>query len=94
MSKIRMWGLLAVVTVLVVFAAGWFVAVSPQKSRVAKLHGQAAAQEQTNQQVQAKVNILKKKQAQIPIEQARIAAINGRLPSTPALVATSRSRQS
>jgi Tfp pilus assembly protein PilO len=78
---------LAVVAVVAVFAAGWFVMLSPQKHKVTKLKDQAAAQLVANQKLASQVEVLKKQRSQIPAEQAQIAAIQGRLPDTPALAA-------
>ncbi len=87
MAKIRTWALLALAGVAVVFAAGWFLLLSPQKGKVSKLNDQAAAQVQNNQKVASQVALLKKQRTQIPAEQAQIAAIQRRIPDTPALAA-------
>ena len=87
MSKVRAWAALALVAIVAVFAAGWFILLSPQKHKVSKLDDQAAAQLQTNQQLTSQISLLKKQRAQIPAQQAEIAAIQGRLPDTPALAA-------
>jgi Tfp pilus assembly protein PilO len=87
MAKIRLWALFAIVGIVVVFAAGWFLLLSPQKGKVSKLNDQAAAQVQSNQKITSQISLLKKQRAQIPAEQAQIAAIHGRIPDTPALAA-------
>jgi len=87
MAKIRTWALLAIVGVVVVFSAGWFLLLSPQKGKVAKLNDQAAAQLESNQKLASQVALLKKQRTGIPAEQAQIAAIHGRIPDTPALAA-------
>lgn len=87
MNKIRAWAVLAVAAVVAVFAAGWFILLSPQKHKVSNLNNQAAAQLQNNQQLTSQINLLRKQRTQIPAQQAEIAAIQGRLPDNPALAA-------
>jgi Tfp pilus assembly protein PilO len=90
MNKVRAWAALAVVAIVAVFAAGWFILLSPQKDKVSKLNDQAAAQLQNNQQLTSQIDLLKKQRSQIPAQQAEIAAIQGRLPDTPALASYTR----
>jgi Tfp pilus assembly protein PilO len=87
MTKAKSWTLLAVVAVVVVFAAGWFIALSPQKAKVSNLQSQSSTKLQANQQLTGQISLLKKQESQIPAEQAQIAAIQDRLPATPALAA-------
>jgi len=85
MTKTRTWGILAVVLVVVVVVAGWFLALSPQHAKVKKLHVTAAQQLDANQGLKNQILLLKQQQKQIPGEQARIAAIDSRIPATPAM---------
>jgi len=85
MAKLRAWAILAAVGIVAVLAGGWFLALSPQHSKVSKLHAQTASQQQANQALTTQIALLKKQQAQIPAEQARIAEIQGRIPNSPAL---------
>jgi Tfp pilus assembly protein PilO len=87
MSKLRTWGVVALLAVVAIAAGGWFLALSPQKAKVADLHSQAAQQEEANQKLQSQILLLKKQQSQIPAEQARIAEIKGRIPDTPQVTA-------
>lgn len=83
MTKLRTWGVLALLAVVAIVAGGWFLALSPQKSKVSSLHDQTAQQQDTNAKLQSQIALLKKQQSQIPAEQARIAQIKGRIPETP-----------
>jgi len=83
MSKLRTWGVVALLAVVAIAAGGWFLALSPQKSKVSDLQSQTAQQEQANQKLQSQILLLKKQQSQIPAEQARIAQIKGRIPESP-----------
>ena len=43
MNKMRQWSMLTAAAVVVVFIAGWFLAVSPQRHKAAQLRSQAAS---------------------------------------------------
>jgi Tfp pilus assembly protein PilO len=83
MTKLRTWGILAVVAIVAIIAGGWFLALSPQQSKASDLRDQAAQQQDANQKLQSQIALLRKQQSQIPGEQARIAQIKGRIPETP-----------
>jgi Tfp pilus assembly protein PilO len=87
MSRIQMWAVVAVVAIGAVFAGGWFLGLSPQKSHVASLKAQAASQLDANQALQSQISVLKAQQSQLPAQQAKIDAIARRIPATPALPA-------
>ncbi len=87
MNRMRNWAGLGLFLAVAVFAAGWFLMVKPQKAQQTKYRDQASQQLQANQQVQEQIALLKKQQAQLPAEQASIAAINARVPDSPALPA-------
>lgn len=83
MTKLRAWGVAALLAVVVIIAGGWFLALSPQNSKVSTLHDQTAQQQDANAKLTSQIALLKKQQSQIPAEQARIAQIKGRIPDTP-----------
>jgi Tfp pilus assembly protein PilO len=64
----------------VVVAGGWFLLISPQRSSVASLNAQAVAVDSTNAGISAKIAQLKAQAAELPGEQAALAAIARRLP--------------
>jgi hypothetical protein len=85
MSKIRVWAILAVVAVAAVFGIGYFAVLSPQKAKVATYTTKAAGIQSTNDSLRSTVLRLKKEEKDLPAAQARIAAIESRIPNTPAL---------
>jgi Tfp pilus assembly protein PilO len=87
MTTIRTWAIVAVVAIGAVFAAGWFLLLSPQHAKAAKLTADAASQQSTNDGLRLQIARMKKESANVPAEQARITAIESRIPATPALPA-------
>ncbi|MFL6137822.1 MAG: type 4a pilus biogenesis protein PilO [Frankiaceae bacterium] len=87
MDKLRQLTALTVVAVLAIVAGGWFVLVSPQRSKVTTLHQQAANQQQQNGQLSTEIARLKAESRDLPAEQARLAAIARQLPPNPAMPA-------
>jgi Tfp pilus assembly protein PilO len=85
MNKLRAWGVLALVAAVAIAAGGWFLALSPQKSKVSSLKDQTAQQQDANAKLRSQIALLKKQQSQIPAEQARIAQIKNRIPESPQL---------
>jgi Tfp pilus assembly protein PilO len=71
MTKMRQWTILTVVAVIVVFAAGWFMLVKPQKSKSATLRSQAATQQQNNQVLVTQIAALQQEEKNLPQQQAR-----------------------
>ncbi|HEY0871143.1 MAG TPA: hypothetical protein VGD55_12145 [Acidothermaceae bacterium] len=85
MSRIQQWIAGTVVAVLVIVAAGWFLAISPQKHKVSKLDSSATQQEQANSGLRTKLATLKVAAAAVPSEQAEVNAITQKIPSDPAM---------
>jgi Tfp pilus assembly protein PilO len=85
MEKMRQLGALTVVAVLAIVAGGWFLLVSPQRSKVGDLHAQAADQQQKNMQLSTQIARLKAEARDLPAEQARLAAIAEQLPPNPSM---------
>jgi Tfp pilus assembly protein PilO len=71
------------VAVLVIVAAGWFLAVSPQKHKVSNLASQAATQEQTNSGLRTRLSVLTAQMSAVPSEEAAVARVAQRIPSDP-----------
>jgi len=82
MTKIRQWSLLTVGIIVVVFLAGWFLAISPQQSHAASLRKQQAAQDVANQGLQTTLARLTAQSDNVVANQARLAAIAKELPAT------------
>jgi Tfp pilus assembly protein PilO len=85
MTKTRQWSLLTVGIIVVVFLAGWFLAISPQHSHASSLRQQQAAQEQANQSLQTTLARLTAQSKDVVANQARLVAIAKELPATPDL---------
>lgn len=85
MNKMRQWTLLTAVAVVVVLAGGWFLLVSPQKSKVSDLRAQADAQQQANTTLQSKIAQLQQQKKGLPEQQKQLAEFATKVPDNPAL---------
>src|SRR4051812_5518827 len=85
MDKTKQMGLLAAIAVLAVFVGGWFVVVSPQRSKASDLQGQASTQQSSNQSLMAQLASLKAQHRDLPKVQAQLVKLSGQLPDNPAL---------
>jgi type IV pilus assembly protein PilO len=85
MTDTRKWSAAAVVLIVAIFAAGWFLLVSPKRSDASELKAQTATQESANVALQQKLEELKAQQADLPKQRARLAAIETKIPDNPAL---------
>ena len=83
MSRIQQWVAGTVVAVIAIVAAGWFLAISPQKHKVTSLTSQAAAQEQVNSKLRTNLAVLTSQMQDVPSEQADIAKVAQRVPADP-----------
>lgn len=82
MSKMRQWSLLTAVAVIVVLAAGWFMLVNPQKSKVSDLKSQAATQQQANQALLVKIENLQSEKSQLPAQQLALQKFSTLVPDS------------
>jgi Tfp pilus assembly protein PilO len=85
MTRIQQWAAGTVVVLLLIVAAGWFLAIAPQKHKATNLGGQATAQEQANSGLRNQVAELTAKVSAVPSEEADVAAITQKIPSDPGL---------
>jgi Tfp pilus assembly protein PilO len=85
MSRIQQWVAGTVVAVLVIIAAGWFLAISPQKHKASSLSSQATSEEQTNDGLHNRVTALTAQMSAVPAEEASVAAIAAKIPADPEL---------
>ncbi len=90
MDKTRQWSILTAMGVIAVLVAGWFLLVSPQRSRAGDLRNQAASQQESNASLQSKVDMLRQQAKDLPRQQARLADIARKVPDNPALPALIR----
>jgi Tfp pilus assembly protein PilO len=85
MSRIQQWIAGTVVAVIAIVAAGWFVAIAPQKHKVSNLGSQATSQEQQNDGLRNRVTALTAQMSAVPAEEASVAAIAAKIPADPEL---------
>jgi Tfp pilus assembly protein PilO len=84
MTKMRQWTILTVVAVLVVFAAGWFLLVKPQKAKATSLRSQAASQQQANQVLLSQIARLQAEEKSLPQQQAALRKFTTQVPDNAA----------
>jgi type IV pilus assembly protein PilO len=87
MSNTRPWILGAAALSVLLAVAGWFLLISPERSKAADLQSQRTAQVARNQQLQLDIAQLKAANESLPAKQAELAKIKQQLPSNPALPA-------
>ena len=81
---------LTVLGSLVVLLGGWFLLVSPKRSQAAELRSAAAVQVSANTVVETQLVQLKSLARNLPREQAKLAAVAARVPTSRALPALIR----
>jgi len=81
MTKIRQWTALTVIAVLLVFAAGWFLLIKPQRSKAATLRTQAVSQQQSNQVLQTQIAALQQEQKNLPQQQQILEQFSRQVPN-------------
>jgi Tfp pilus assembly protein PilO len=85
MNRMRTWSLGAAGLAFLILVAGWFLLISPTKSKVSDLQAQTAAQNATNAGLQTQIAQLKLQNKNLPKQEAKLAKIRQHLPATPAL---------
>ncbi len=90
MEKMRQWAVLTTVVVAALLAGGWFLLVSPQKSRAAEIRTQTQGQLQTNSTLQSKIDQLRQLEKGQPAQQKLLTEIATKVPDNPALPALIR----
>ncbi len=85
MTDTRKWSAAAVVLIVAIFAAGWFLLVSPKRSDAADIAAQTTTQDGANVSLQQKLEQLKVQQADLPRQRARLAEISTSIPNNPSL---------
>lgn len=84
MTKMRQWSVLTVVAVIIVFAAGWFLLVKPQKSKASDLRSQATTQQQANAVLQSQIAALQAEEKSLPQQQAALRKFSTQVPDNAA----------
>lgn len=90
MDKLKQWIALTALAAVAIMAAGWFLLISPKKAESAELQVQTAAQESTNQTLQAQLAVLKAQAKDLPKKQAELARVAAKIPDNPGLPALIR----
>jgi Tfp pilus assembly protein PilO len=85
MSKTRLWLLLTVPAVLLVLIAGWFAVVSPKRADAGALREQTSGIESNLGTLRLTLADLKRKQAELPAQQAALATLQQKIPAEPQL---------
>lgn len=80
MSRTRLWGLGTAALILVIFVAGWFLAVSPKRAAVADLRAQEAEATQQANSLQTQIDVLKAQAAELPRQRQRLRAFATKFP--------------
>lgn len=80
MTRTRRWAAGTAVVALLVVVAAWFLLITPKHSEAAELRAATLAQEGTNDQLRARLEELKAKSADLPALEARLAAVQTKLP--------------
>jgi type IV pilus assembly protein PilO len=82
MTETRKWTLAAVAAGLVLVLAGWFLLIAPKRAEVADIKADTDAQEQTNQQLETDISVLKQQHQDLPDKQAELAQLQTKIPTS------------
>lgn len=91
MSSIQKWSGLTVLTVVAILVGSWFLLVAPKRGEAADLSAQAATQQQANQRLVQKLEVLKAQAAELPSEKAKLRVVRQQIPEDSALPTLIRS---
>jgi Tfp pilus assembly protein PilO len=90
MEKTKQWAIVAVVAVVAVFAGGWFLLVSPQRSKASDVKTQVTSAQSANSQLQQQLASLVAQHKDRPKVQAQLNKLAQQLPANPGLPALVR----
>lgn len=85
MDKLKQWVALTALAGLALAAGGWFLVISPKRAEATDLRAVAEQDESANAQLRNDLALLKSRSADLPKEQAKLAAVAAKIPPTPAL---------
>ena len=89
--SVRMWRIATAVGVVAILVATWMLLVGPQRAKAAELEVETASQQAASQQLESRISLLKKQSEELPAQEAKLAAIQQRIPATssiPTLIRT------
>jgi type IV pilus assembly protein PilO len=84
-NKTHQWIAITVVASIAVLAAGWFLLISPKRAQVSSLKSDAVSAEAQNSQLQTKLAVLRSQQKGVAAENAALAKLADKIPTTPDL---------
>ena len=89
--SVRMWRIATAVGVVAILVVTWMLLVGPQRAKAAELEIETASQQSASQQLESRISLLKKQSEELPAQEAKLAAIQQRIPATssiPTLIRT------
>ena len=93
MTKTQQWVIGAALAIVLVMAAGWFLLVSPQRSKAADLRTQTTAEQTASAALRTDLDVLVAQAKTLPAKRAELAKFAKQMPSDPALPAMIRALQ-
>jgi Tfp pilus assembly protein PilO len=85
MTKSRQWVALGAVGCLALLAVGWFLLVSPQRSKIHQLHQDNASQQQRNAALLLELQTKEGEARGVTQKEIQLAALQAQIPGSPAL---------
>ncbi len=85
MTPTRRWSALAVLVIVAVLAAGWFLLVVPKRTEASEIRIQTETQQESNSRLRQQLSVLKAQQADLPAQLARLSVLRRQIPDNPAL---------
>jgi Tfp pilus assembly protein PilO len=86
-----MWRIATVVGVVAILVVSWVLLVGPQRAKAADLEVETVSQQTASDQLESRISLLKKQSEELPAQEAKLAAIQQRIPaatSMPSLIRT------
>jgi len=81
----RTWRIGGIAAAILLLVAAWFALISPTLQKASALEAETASQEQASDALRSRISLLKKQSAELPTQEAKLAAIKQRIPATVAL---------
>jgi len=90
MTETRKWSVGAVLAILTLLAASWFLLIAPKRGEAANLRSEKVSQDQSNTQLVAQIDMLKEQAKNLPAQERKLEAVRRKLPEGPQLPALIR----
>src|SRR5882672_135662 len=85
MTLTRKWSLLAVIVIVALFVASWFLLIAPKRGQVTDLKTQVASQDSKNSALVQQLSQLQAQSQDLPKQKAQLAVFRTQIPDNPAL---------